>query len=162
MSDMSALDYAIMVEDTHVNTRIIEYRKREPGAGIGERKGELLAVALTDTMSDGLSMVYSFFNTRLAKRSLGTLLWRVGRSYGMGEGGRFVLTPHAVFAAEHDSAEAERSAVGAGVGLNARWWFHEDRHHAPARYLDFNVQYRKRIGGSERIDGVAAYLLLRF
>ena len=97
-----------------------------------------------------------------AKRSLGTLQWRVGRSYGMGEGGRFVLTPHAVFAAEHDSAEAERSAVGAGVGLNARWWFHEDRHHAPARYLDFNVQYRKRIGGSERIDGVAAYLLLRF
>lgn len=31
MSDMSALDYAIMVEDTHVNTRIIEYRRREPG-----------------------------------------------------------------------------------------------------------------------------------
>lgn len=75
MSDMSALDYAIMVEDTHVNTRLIEYRLRQPGDGIGERpQGELLAVALTDLMSDGLSMVYSFFNTDLAKRSLGTFM----------------------------------------------------------------------------------------
>nr|CAD6608631.1 arginyltransferase [Rhizobium sp. Khangiran2] len=86
MSDMSALDYAIMVEDTHVNTRIIEYRKREPGAGIGERKGELLAVALTDTMSDGLSMVYSFFNTHLARRSLGTfmILDHISRTQALG------------------------------------------------------------------------------
>src|SRR6218665_3971949 len=66
MSDMSALDYAIMVEDTHVNTRVIEYRRREPGSGIhAEARGELLAVALTDMMSDGLSMVYSFFNPEL-------------------------------------------------------------------------------------------------
>ncbi|MDR6815019.1 arginine-tRNA-protein transferase [Neorhizobium sp. 2083] len=75
MSDMSALDYAIMVEDTHVNTRVIEYRRREPGSGIRtEAKGELLAVALTDMMSDGLSMVYSFFNPEYEKRSLGTFM----------------------------------------------------------------------------------------
>ncbi|MCZ7453894.1 arginyltransferase [Rhizobium rhizogenes] len=75
MSDMSALDYAIMVEDTHVNTRIIEYRVREPGAGIdSSKRGELLAVALSDVMSDGLSMVYSFFNPDLEKRSLGTFM----------------------------------------------------------------------------------------
>lgn len=75
MSDMSALDYAVMVEDTHVNTRIIEYRKREPGAGIDDSKrGELMAVALTDLMSDGLSMVYSFFDPTLEKRSLGTFI----------------------------------------------------------------------------------------
>jgi leucyl-tRNA---protein transferase len=75
MSDMSALDYAIMVEDTHVNTRLIEYRIRAPGAGIGDKpKGELVGVALTDMMTDGLSMVYSFFNTKLEKRSLGTYM----------------------------------------------------------------------------------------
>lgn len=75
MSDMSALDYAIMVEDTHVNTRLIEYRKRVPGQGIGDQpKGELIAVALTDLMSDGLSMVYSFFNPAADKRSLGTFM----------------------------------------------------------------------------------------
>ncbi|MGF9562350.1 arginyltransferase [Neorhizobium sp. JUb45] len=74
MSDMSALDYAIMVEDTHVNTRVIEYRRRVEGAGIGAAKGELVGVALTDMMSDGLSMVYSFFNPELEKRSFGTFM----------------------------------------------------------------------------------------
>ncbi|MDR5008464.1 arginyltransferase [Agrobacterium fabacearum] len=75
MSDMSALDYAIMIEDTHVNTRIIEYRVREPGSGIdSSKRGKLLAVALSDVMSDGLSMVYSFFNPDLEKRSLGTFM----------------------------------------------------------------------------------------
>ncbi len=87
MSDMSALDYAIMVEDTHVNTRIIEYRRRMPGAGIGEApKGELLGVALSDLMSDGLSMVYSFFNPGMEKRSLGTymILDHISRTRSLG------------------------------------------------------------------------------
>lgn len=75
MSDMSALDYAIMVEDTHVKTRLIEYRIRAPGDGIEQQpKGELIAVALSDVMGDGLSMVYSFFNPALEKRSLGTMM----------------------------------------------------------------------------------------
>ncbi|RCW27729.1 arginine-tRNA-protein transferase [Ciceribacter lividus] len=75
MSDMTALDYAIMVEDTHVQTRIIEYRLRAPGDGLkGQPKGELVAVALSDLMSDGLSMVYSFFNPAMEQRSLGTLM----------------------------------------------------------------------------------------
>lgn len=87
MSDMTSLDYAIMVEDTHVNTRIIEYRRREPGAGISDTpKGELLAVALSDLMSDGLSMVYSFFNPQLEKRSLGTymILDHINRTRSLG------------------------------------------------------------------------------
>lgn len=75
MSDMTALDYAIMVEDTHVQTRIIEYRLRAPGDGLkGQPKGELVAVALSDLMSDGLSMVYSFFNPAMEQRSLGTMI----------------------------------------------------------------------------------------
>jgi arginyl-tRNA--protein-N-Asp/Glu arginylyltransferase len=73
MSDMSVLDYAMMVEDTHVNTRIIEYRIREEGDGVQQRPtGKLVATALTDTMSDGLSMVYSFYDPEEESRSLGT------------------------------------------------------------------------------------------
>src|SRR5690606_41245419 len=54
MSDMTVLGYAMMVEDTHVDTRIIEYRRRGPDSFItGTGQGELLAVALTDRMSDG-------------------------------------------------------------------------------------------------------------
>ena len=35
-------------------------------------KGRLVAVAVTDILSDGLSAVYSFFNPEMEKRSLGT------------------------------------------------------------------------------------------
>lgn len=65
MVDMSMLDYSVMVEDTHVTTRLIEYRTHS---------GELMAAVLTDVLSDGLSMVYSFYNPDLPHRSLGTFL----------------------------------------------------------------------------------------
>jgi leucyl-tRNA---protein transferase len=75
MSDMTVLDYAMMVEDTHVDTKIIEYRKRGPDSFItGKGEGELIAVALTDRMGDGMSMVYSFYNPDYAERSLGTYM----------------------------------------------------------------------------------------
>lgn len=75
MSDMTVLDYAMMVEDSHVDTRIIEYRRRGPDSFItGKGEGELIAVALTDWMSDGLSMVYSFYDPAIEHRSLGTFM----------------------------------------------------------------------------------------
>jgi leucyl-tRNA---protein transferase len=75
MSDMSVLDYAMMVEDTHVNTMVIEYRKRGPNSFLtGAGEGDLVGVALSDKMADGLSMVYSFYNPEMAKRSLGTFM----------------------------------------------------------------------------------------
>jgi leucyl-tRNA---protein transferase len=72
MADMTVLDYAMMVEDSHIETRIIEYRRRQPDAA--DKRGDLLAVALTDVLGDGLSMVYSFFEPDEAARSLGTLM----------------------------------------------------------------------------------------
>lgn len=75
MADMTVLDYAMMIEDSHVDTRVVEYRKRGPDTAInGRGTGQLLAVALTDVLSDGLSMVYSFFDPDEADRSLGTLM----------------------------------------------------------------------------------------
>ena len=75
MTDMSVLDYSMMIEDTHVNTSVIEYRRRGPDSSInGRGEGPLLAVALTDVLSDGLSMVYSFYDTEQTERSLGTLM----------------------------------------------------------------------------------------
>ena len=75
MSDMTVLDYAMMVEDTHVDTKIIEYRRRGPDSFItGKGRGELIAVALTDRMADGLSMVYSYFDPEMDDRSLGTFM----------------------------------------------------------------------------------------
>jgi len=74
MADMSVLDYAMMVEDSHVETRIIEYRRSGIDSRINGRGAELVAVALTDVLSDGLSMVYSFFDPNQANRSLGTYM----------------------------------------------------------------------------------------
>ncbi|ABE63034.1 Arginyltransferase [Nitrobacter hamburgensis X14] len=73
MADMTVLDYAMMVEDSHVETRIIEYRRRGADSDINER-GDLVGVALTDVLSDGLSMVYSFFEPSEQNRSLGTFM----------------------------------------------------------------------------------------
>jgi leucyl-tRNA---protein transferase len=89
MADMTVLDYAMMVEDSHVQTRLIEYRRRNSGATTsvsGSRKGELLAVALTDVLKDGLSMVYSFYEPEPEYRSLGTfmILDHIARARSMG------------------------------------------------------------------------------
>lgn len=69
MAEMTALDYMAMVEETAVDTIIVEYWK--PGTGDGET---LVAAALTDRLRDGLSMVYSYFDPDSSDRSLGTFM----------------------------------------------------------------------------------------
>jgi arginyl-tRNA--protein-N-Asp/Glu arginylyltransferase len=87
MVDMTVLDYAMMVEDSHVETRMVEYRRRGPDSAFtGRGDGALLAVALTDVLGDGLSMVYSFFEPDEGWRSLGTfmILDHIARARRMG------------------------------------------------------------------------------
>jgi len=75
MSEMSVLDYAMMVEDSQVDTRVIQYRRKGPDSRMTSTSdGDLLAVALTDVMGDGLSMVYSFFEPAEQHRGLGTFM----------------------------------------------------------------------------------------
>ncbi|GJE01481.1 MULTISPECIES: arginyltransferase [Methylobacterium] len=75
MVDMTVLDYAMMVEDSHVETHLVVYRKRGPDTAINGRGiGAPVAVCLTDVLSDGLSMVYSFYEPGEADRSLGTYM----------------------------------------------------------------------------------------
>ncbi len=69
---------------------------------------------------------------------------------------RSVLMPHLVLGADYDSnvAIGSKQAVGAGVGVNFRQWFNEDRYSAPRSHLDLSLQYRGRIGGDARAKGV--------
>lgn len=67
MADMTALDYAAMVEETAVDTMLVEYRR-------GGAKGPLVACAMTDRLRPGLSMVYSFFDPAESSRSLGAFM----------------------------------------------------------------------------------------
>ena len=77
MADMSVLDYAMMIEDSVIETFLTEYRTRPEGethlsfAGQPER-WPLRAVALCDRLSDGISMVYSFYDPEYDTGSLGT------------------------------------------------------------------------------------------
>ena len=86
MADMTVLDYAMMVEDSHVETRLIEYRRRPADGLEAKTPGDLIAVALTDILGDGLSMVYSFFEPAEESRSLGTfmILDHIARARRMG------------------------------------------------------------------------------
>jgi len=70
MADMSVLDFAAMIDETVVDSRLIEYRfRREHPQG-----GELAACVLVDVLADGLSLIYSFYDPSLTKRSLGTFV----------------------------------------------------------------------------------------
>ncbi len=72
MADMSVLDYSMMVEDSHIDTFVTEYRRRGADSRLhGRGEGPLIAACLTDRLADGLSLVYSFYDPAMAKRSLG-------------------------------------------------------------------------------------------
>jgi arginine-tRNA-protein transferase len=87
MADMSVLDYSMMIEDSHVDTRVVEYRPRGIDTFLtGRGDGPLMAVCLTDVLSDGLSMVYSYYDIAQTDRSLGTfmILEHIERARRMG------------------------------------------------------------------------------
>ncbi|MGJ3627448.1 hypothetical protein AB5I41_11655 [Sphingomonas sp. MMS24-JH45] len=66
---MDDMDYADMVEQSPVNSVIVEYREpSETGTG------RLLGACLTDGQADGLSMIYSFFSTEEERPGLGNFI----------------------------------------------------------------------------------------
>ena len=66
MADMDVFDFAAMVEETPIRSRVIEYT---------DIKSRVLeGVCLTDVLDDGLSMVYSFYTPDAPSQSLGTYM----------------------------------------------------------------------------------------
>ncbi|MCK0166464.1 arginyltransferase [Jannaschia sp. S6380] len=70
MADMDIFEFAAMIEETPVRTRVIEYWDDRP-QDTGDAPA-LRAVCLTDVLDDGLSMVYSFYDPDCPSDSLGT------------------------------------------------------------------------------------------
>ncbi|MBZ0127494.1 MAG: arginyltransferase [Rhodobacteraceae bacterium] len=71
MADMDIFEFAAMIEETPVRSRVIEYYR--PGQE-GSNRRVLSAVCLTDVLDDGLSMVYSFFEPDSQGNSPGTYI----------------------------------------------------------------------------------------
>ena len=65
MADMDIFEFAAMIEETPVTSRVMEY---------AQSNGDLKAVCLTDIFDDGLSLVYSFFDTSQPQNSIGTYM----------------------------------------------------------------------------------------
>ena len=78
MALMTFGDYRAMIEESPVDTRIVEFRDAD---------GTLVAAMLADRMSDALSAVYSFYAPEDERRSLGSymILWLVeqARAHGL-------------------------------------------------------------------------------
>ncbi len=77
MATMSFYDYRAMVEDTPIETSVVEFR---------DPQERLLGACLTDRLGDGLSAVYSFFAPEEEARSLGThaILWLIAHAASLG------------------------------------------------------------------------------
>lgn len=71
MADMDIFEFAAMIEETPVKSRIVEYTAPPDTNGEGPH---LSAVCLTDVLDDGLSMVYSFYDPDCIGDSLGTYI----------------------------------------------------------------------------------------
>jgi len=77
MARMDAYDYQALVEDTPVQSSILEFRDGD---------GRLVAACVIDHLSDGPSAVYSFFDPAQSRRSLGTymILWLIDYANAQG------------------------------------------------------------------------------
>ncbi|GAA6181138.1 arginyltransferase [Shimia sp. NS0008-38b] len=66
MADMDVFEFAAMIEETPIRSRVVEYTDKD--------SEQLIGVCLTDMLEDGLSMVYSFYEPEHSRTSLGTYL----------------------------------------------------------------------------------------
>jgi arginyl-tRNA--protein-N-Asp/Glu arginylyltransferase len=77
MAEMTWAEFRAMIDDSPVDTRVIEWRRSDRS---------LIAASLTDRSRSGFSGVYKFFDPDDARRSLGSLiiLWHVQRAAQLG------------------------------------------------------------------------------
>jgi len=103
------------------------------------------------------------------KRNYFNSEWQVGRSFRIDSiSPRLVVFPHVVAAVDYDSKmrsevdalgrnrTSSDNAGGLGVGTGVRYWFREDKYKAPQSYVDVSVQYREKVFGDDRAQGVFA------
>lgn len=74
MADMSLLDYSMMIQDSTVETFLTEYRLPVPPDEGDPADPPLVAAVLCDRLSDGISLVYSFYEPEMPGRSLGNYI----------------------------------------------------------------------------------------
>ncbi|WP_210184856.1 NfrA family protein [Bradyrhizobium icense] len=108
--------------------------------------------------------VYAEVDRFLEKRQLVAIMeGRFGRSFRLDAiSSNLVFFPHAVLAANYDDSFANRSAYSAGAGGSLRYWFGGTKYTAPPSYWELTLQYRWRLAGDQRAQGIFAQTSINY
>jgi tetratricopeptide (TPR) repeat protein len=87
---------------------------------------------------------------------------RAGYSFKLPQWYGTVVTPFLGLAGEYDEAQQEKTAAGIGPGIVVRHWFRESRERAFGSYVDFSLQYRKRLTDARRGEGLFGFVTVSF
>jgi hypothetical protein len=94
---------------------------------------------------------------------VGLLDARFGQSFRLDPiSSNLVFFPHVVLAASYDDSFANPQAYSAGAGGSLRYWFGETKYLAPPSYLELTLQYRFRLAGDQRAQGIFAQTSLNY
>lgn len=141
--------------------------------GDAARNDTLLRAAYSYTVGTDLRVIdpnwptwyiYAEVDRFLEKSQLvGIAEGRFGRSFRLDPiSSNLVFFPHAVLAANYDDSFANRQAYSAGVGGSLRYWFGETKYLAPPSYLELTLQYRFKVAGDKRAEGIFAQTSLNY
>lgn len=83
---------------------------------------------------------------------------QLGRTYRLDNiNPKLTVTPHVAIGSDFNSGllpPADKTAIGMGPGVSMRYWFREDHYKAPQSYVDISLQYRFKLSGDDRAEGV--------
>ena len=68
----------------------------------------------------------------------------------------------AVLAANYDDSFANHEAYSIGAGGSLRYWFGETKYLAPPSYWELTLQYRWRLAGDQRAQGIFAQTSINY
>lgn len=92
------------------------------------------------------------------QETFGVVDARAGRTYALSDDGRTTVSIFGGIGSNYDSALETPEAIGAGPGLSIRRWFRESAYAAPRSFVDLTLEYRFRLAGDERAEGLFATL----
>ncbi len=73
-----------------------------------------------------------------------------------------VLWPFLALGGAYDNGYDTPFALGIGPGATLRYWFNEDEYQAPHSYVDLMAQYRFKLAGDDRAEGLFAGAFLSY
>jgi hypothetical protein len=83
---------------------------------------------------------------------------RAGRTFAAWQDHGLLAAPFVGLTYEHDNKLMRQNALSGGPGFMLRQWLRETRYKAPQSYVDLVIQYRFRLAGDNRAEGVFATL----